>query len=642
MNIRYYTLQTAVCIAVAAIFIFSSCDKEAGYESANEEIPGITFSLSIEQDEVTSGQMTRATGTAEMPIKQMKYIIKKKVGESGTEIVNASQASISPDFSKLTIEGLEEGEYAIVFYATTQSDESIPQPSTDGTLTNPYNDKPLDVDYLFGRVEFAVDGIKGEIAQPIHVNLKRCVGQVKIELKGSYYERRLITGVELSVINTDDITAKHLDYESGYADNLYSTITNLSLSPDKTEFYSFPSKPGTTLMGTIKISSVLLDGNTPSTKTYMFNDLKIEEGKISRIQLNWITPDANGVVYAAREDLNPTNSYEMFQKGEAEVKILKRTFYTDKPFKIELDADKKLHTAFYGPVNLHDVKVMCRMKAYSNEFFPIAYYEEYPAFYETWMELPVITKETTFRTESGKSLTIPAQPELLAKDCEFKIVNNDKYMQNIGKIKNPIKIIFYHNKSPGISGQLKTSVYPRYGRMACILAVNLSAFFDSKEFEDGVKNYKGSIPLVADTAHWDRVESPEEIIRRARMTKNLTMTELHWVDDPRLGHVAGAASPELGNSPAATGFKGRVLEAQFGDSPNPTHKAQLNTILHEWGHTMWYDHCSTFCGYKSQYYAWQNCCIPVMDRMFQQGALPVNTKREVQAVLQAAGTEITE
>ena len=52
MNIRYYTLQTAVCIAVAAIFIFSSCDKEAGYESANEEIPGITFSLSIEQDEV--------------------------------------------------------------------------------------------------------------------------------------------------------------------------------------------------------------------------------------------------------------------------------------------------------------------------------------------------------------------------------------------------------------------------------------------------------------------------------------------------------------------------------------------------------------------------------------------------------------
>lgn len=80
MNIRYYTLQTAVCIAVAAIFIFSSCDKEAGYESANEEIPGITFSLSIEQDEVTSGQMTRATGTAEMPIKQMKYIIKEKAG----------------------------------------------------------------------------------------------------------------------------------------------------------------------------------------------------------------------------------------------------------------------------------------------------------------------------------------------------------------------------------------------------------------------------------------------------------------------------------------------------------------------------------------------------------------------------------
>lgn len=380
----------------------------------------------------------------------------------------------------------------------------------------------------------------------------------------------------------------------------------------------------------------MLDGNTPSTKNYMFNDLKIEEGKISRIQLNWITPDANGVVYAAREDLNPTNSYEMFQKGEVEAKILKRTFYTDKPFKIELDADKKLHTAFYGPVNLHDVKVMCRMKAYSQKFFPIAYYEEYPAFYETWMELPVITKETTFRTESGQFLTIPAQPELLAEDCEFKIVNNDKYMQNINKIIHQIEVIFDFKKSSGIVGQFQTPVSPRYGRLACITAVNLSAFFDSKEFEDGVRNYK-DIPFVADTAHLDIVVPPNEIIRRTRMTKRLRVTELHWVDDPKLGNVQGTGAPEVGSAPAIVGFKGPVLEYQFGDSPN---RGKLNMIFHEWGHVMFYDHNSTFNSYNPAYYAWQNCCTAVIDRLFQKGALPVNNKGEVWEVLNVAGAEI--
>lgn len=632
MHIRHYTIQAAVCIAAASILFFSSCDKETDYEPTNEEIPGITFSLGVEQEEVTSGQMTRAAGAAEMPIKQMKYFIKKKIGENGAETISTSQAFLSSDFSKLTVEGLEEGKYTIVFYATTQSGENIPQPADDATLTNPHNNKPLDVDYLFATVDFAVDGTREEIPQTIPVNLKRCVGQVKIELKGSYYEKRLITGVEISIINTDDIATKHLDYESGY--DLYSTITDLSLSPEKTEFYSFPSKPGTTLMGTIKISSVLLDGNTPSTKTYMFNNLKIEEGKISKIQLNWITPDGNGVVYVAREDINPTNSYEMFQKGEAESKILERTFYTDKPFQVELDADKKLHTAFYGPVNLHDVKIMCRMPAHSNEFFQIAYYEEYPAFNETWVELPVIKKETTFRTENGNPLTIPAQPDLRAEDCEFKIVNNDEYMRNINRITYPIKILFYHKRQSGIWGQFETPVSPRYGRLACILAVNLSAFFSSKEFEEGVKNYK-DIPFVADTAHWDKVIPPDEIIRLARRTKRLTMTELHWVDDPRLSDVMGSAAAE-GTSPATIGFKNPVLDFQFPDTPSDQYRGNLTTIFHEWGHTMKFSHESTFCGVIDKYYAWQNCCIGVMDELFRKRSLPVNKKNDVWNVIMAA------
>lgn len=640
MNFRYYTIRVAMCITIIAILILSSCSKESDCNFTPEGKPGIAFSLHVEQDEVTAGQMTRAGG-AEVTIKQMKYFIKKKTEENMFEIVNSSQKFLSSDFSKLTIEGLEEGEYAIIFYATTQSGESMPQPADDGTLTNPYNEKPLNVDYLFARVEFSVDGTKGEISQNIPVNLKRCVGQVKIELKGSYYERRLIKGMDISIINTDDITTKHLDYESTYADNMYSTITDLSLEMKEiktdfySSFYSFPSKPGTTLTGTIKINSASPDGTDTSTKNYMFHDLKIEEGKVSRIQLNWNIPDGNGVIYIAPEDINPTNSYEMFQKGESEEKIKKRTFDTDKPFQMELDENQKLHTAFYGPVTLHDVKIMCRMEKYSEEFFQIAYYEKYPAFYETRLELPVIKKETTFRTESGKPLIIPAQPELSAADCEFKIVNSDEYMRNINKITYPMKIIFNHKRASGVQGQFQTPVSPRYGRLACILAVNFSALFSSKEFEDGVRNYK-DIPFVADTAHMDKVIPPDEVIRLARATKELKITELHHVSDPVLGEVSGTGAAASSYGPAIIGLRNPILDWQL---PEGIDQNEMLTIYHEYGHVMGFSHNSTFSSYEPKFYGWQRCCIGIIRKMIGNSALPVNAiKRDpnVWNVIQAA------
>lgn len=637
MNFRYYTIQAAIWIAIVATLILSSCSQESDYNFSAEGSPGIAFSLRVEQDEVTAEQMTRAVGAAEMPIRQMKYTIKKKTGESRYETVSTSQGFLSPDFSKLTVEGLEEGEYAIIFYATTQSGGNIPQPADDGTLTNPDNDKPLNVDYLFARVEFAVDGIKGETPQTIPVSLKHCVGQVKVDLKGSYYERRLITSVEVSVINTNDIAAKHTDNENGYADDAYSTITDLSLAPEEMEFYSFPSKPGTTLTGTIKVNFNSPNG-TPSTNTkeYMFHNLKIEEGKISSIQLDWDVPGKNGVLYLAREDLDETNSYEMFNRNEPEEIRVKRSFYADKPFQVSLDKEQRLHTALYGPVKLQNVKIMCRMKAYSNEFFQIAYYENYPAFYETWLELPVVKKETTFLTESGKTLVIPAQPELSVADCEFKIVNNSEYMKNVNRIKYSFKVLFNHVREPNVPILAKfcQPVSPRYGRMACIMVVNFAALFGSEEFEKGVKAYK-AIPFVYDTkkpAEGDNLIPIEEIIKNARKTKNMKVAELHWVDDPVLGAVTGMAAPEISTTPAPISLKAHALEFQLLDMGQNIDA--LMPIYHEYGHIMGYDHSSSMCSYNSAFYAWPNCCAEIIrDKMINGRKLPVNSISEVRDVI---------
>ena len=660
MNFRHHTIQAAICMAVVSILTLASCERESDNDPTPKDPPGITFSLGVEQDEVTVEQMTRAAGAADEPLRQMQYFIWRKAGGDSYEIINTPQKHLSPDFRRLTVDGLKEGEYDIVFYATTGSDERIPQPANDGTLTNPEAEKPLNVDYLFRRVTFTVDGTKGEISQTIPVLLKRCVGQVKVELKGTLYEKRLIKNMEFSVTNNYDLTRRHLrtgDYAEDDS-HLHSTIKNLPLPLEKAEFYSFPSRPGATLAGTIKVTSEVLNGRI-STKTFAFKDLIIEEGKISRIRLDWSTPDGNGVVYVGQEDFTahdagqegftPATLYEMFHKGESEEKISPRKFVVNKPFQMEIDADKKLHTAFYGAKPLKGLKIMCKMKAYSDEFFQLAYYERYPAFYETRLELPVVKRETTFRTEGGDFLTIPAQPNLRSEDCEFKFVmvpnNSDSefrnaklYLENIDRITYPLKIHFNHQYSWQDPPGFRTVVSPAYARLACILAINLAAHFSSEEFKEGVRNYK-NIPFLADIAKPDRLISPETIIRRATQARNLLIVEVHLIDDPNWSHIIGIGAAEGGNPPLAmVGYRKYLLDGMFPTPLHPLPPGVNNSypkfaVYHEWGHVMGYGHESTICSYETKYLAFQQCCVKSLHELALKKKLPVNDEREVYSVI---------
>lgn len=605
---KYYAIQASILWIASFMLILSSCNDELRDRDSSDSMSGITFSLGIEQDEI-SVATTRAGGKGEDKIRQMKYFIRKYNVEGGSQVISTGQEFLSSDFSQLKVEGLLEGKYAIIFYATTSKDINIPQPDLDGFLTNPSESMPLNVDYLFGRADFKVDGINKPL--PITVTLKRCVGQVHVDIKGFPYLKRLIKNVEIDIVNSNDIYTTHTDNYGIYSET-GGTIKKMSMHPDTTSFYSFPSSKR--LSGSITVRSVLQDEKTPVTKIYRFNNLmNIEEGKITTIQVDWNSPDNYGVVYVAHSDFTPENSSEILTTTENNAVIRARTFFTDKPLQVKIGDDYRLHLTSYTPIDIKHVKVMCRISAYSKDYFQIAYYEVYPGWHDSFWEIPLTKKTMTYKTEAGNLIEIPAQPALSQKDCEFKIISDDDlYMKKVNRITYPIKIYFNVHEL----GYQRT-LSPELARHACVLAVNTSVLFSSPEFEQQIRTYK-EIPFATDTCHVkETLIPPQKLIDDARMIQKIILYEIY---DPDIE----GGGVKLGRDSAMLGVRSYIYEGMYKDMSVPV--GYRETYYHEFGHCMGYHHGSSITAYDKKWFAWQNCCIAAYDLLSHEGKIPIEKR----------------
>ena len=101
------------------------------------------------------------------------------------------------------------------------------------------------------------------------------------------------------------------------------------------------------------------------------------------------------------------------------------------PFQLEIDYNHKLGVKFFAPVTIRDVRVKCRFSKISHEFFELARFDAIYPFMEASFTLPVVEREATFTTESGRKINIPAQTELTADDVTLLIEREDPYMKKI-------------------------------------------------------------------------------------------------------------------------------------------------------------------------------------------------------------------
>lgn len=580
------------------LLLWTSCtgdstDEQLSLPSGNRMI----FSFSTIQGDVEeSGPVARGKEIKET-IAQLKYTVFNENGQ----VIHPRWQKLSPDFTSLIMEGLEDGNYSVVFFATTNEDKTSFQPTNEGDkfyVSSPSADKPLNEDYLFARMDFSRGKESG--SRTIDVPLKRCVGRVEIDVTVVHpYTAYLINKVEVSFDKDSKVyLSKTADSESSYEGT--GTVSQLDVTADRA-FYSLPSQAP--LSGTITIESVRED-DKPAKSVYRFSNLNIEAGKTTHIKVDWESAVGNKGLFNVHEsDYTDANSSIMLQDDEPREVFYNqslRSFRTDKPLQVKINSDKELQLNFYSPVTIHNVTILFRFKKYSYEFFKFAHYEKITGFSESRMYIPLVGKTLTYTSKDGRNIVIPAQPNLTNEDCEFIIESDDPYMAKIATITHPISINFSPYGADSGHAYWR-HMNPNLCRHGCVMAVNMSFMFNSQDFVDKINNWTGN-PFVDDSKN---PIAPQTVINRARNISRLVM-----------GTVSGVGG--LGGN-YTYGLAPYCYTMQYWDTEGKYSYGKQATF-HEFGHCMGYGHSSSMT-YGD---AWTKACQELIYDLGSTGRLPVS------------------
>lgn len=408
-------MKISKIILLFLILLLASCSNEFEQESGLMPPASgqVTFLLGLQED----GTAVQTRNGEKEKIARMWYAI----ADDREEILKPLYQKLEADFSKLTIEGLEYGDYTVVFLATTsaESDATINEPEqlSDAWLLNQAAKAPLDNVYFYKKIELHIG--KEQAAESQTVTLEQCVGRVDVDLNvSSDYMWRFIRKIDITFDNAEGI------YTGLGANGEYSGTEGIE-SYDITEsrsFYSLPSKEA--LSGVVNIESSRSDG-TSFVNKYRFSNCKIEAGRISHISIDYRHPESlEGLLYIREEDFSRFGTDTMFLANEPRnifYDSKHRSFYANAPLQVSISAEHQLQVKFFSPVTIHDVTILCRFNKISTEFLELAHFDAIYPFMEATFPLPVVSSDRTFTTSSGRKIVIPAQPELSGDDVTFII-----------------------------------------------------------------------------------------------------------------------------------------------------------------------------------------------------------------------------
>ena len=238
----------------------------------------VTFRFGL-QDGYEDGDTSVRTAAVERKIAAMWYAIADERGN----LFNPEFQKMESDFSKLLVEGLQYGEYTVVFLATTDKGISVQQLAdlSSAWLRQEDAGMPLGEEFFYRKMQLSI----GEEQAPVvvKVDLARCVARVDVEIATvSEYMERFIKEVRVTFDRDDAV------YTAFHADGNYSGADSVK-DHDITRTRSFLSLPGLgNNSGYVSVTSVRSDG-TDFTRTYHFKDCEVKAGHISRIRAGYYT-----------------------------------------------------------------------------------------------------------------------------------------------------------------------------------------------------------------------------------------------------------------------------------------------------------------------------------------------------------------
>ncbi len=587
------------------ILVLASCsgDFERETDNISSRMGQVTFLFGLQEDDAFIVQ-TRS-GSQEQ-IARMWYAVADKEGK----IIKPLYQKLENDFSKLTIEGLQQGDYTLVFLATTsveeEAGEAIKEPTylSDDWLMNLTEKAPLDAVYFYKKIELQIGREQAPVSQ--FVTLERCVGRVDVDLKlSSDYMWRFIRKIDITFDDSEGIYAT-LGVNGQYSGSKGVEAYDIT---GKCSFYSLPGhKP---LSGFVSIESECSDGKLFERK-YRFTGCNIEPGRVSHISIDYLHPENQDGFFCVREeDFVRFRTDTMFLADEPRDVFYnsgRRSFYANAPLQMSISNEHELLVKFFSPVGIQDVTVLCRFNKVSTEFFELAHFDRIYPFMEASFPLPVVDSERTFTTSNGRKVVVPAQHELANDDVTLVFRTDDPFMKKMEQIDSHWFIRFSAYSADAGHAYWR-HMNPLLCRHGVALALNMAFMFSSEEFNAEMNNYEGRLK--------DNGGNPinlDALRQRIRNHGGLV-----------LGCVSGVGGLGGGNT---YGLAGYCYTGVYFDATPPDahpHNYPRQAMFHEYGHCLGYNHSSTMT-YGDQ---WTVLCATVFVNMGKEDKLPVCSKNIV-------------
>lgn len=612
-------------ILLLPALMLAACDDSRFNGPDSDSAGSATFVISTQPAfgiEVTSraGEETAETSgsieayAAPEGMNNLEYILTDGEGR----VINHHYARLEEDFSRLTLEGLNCGQYSIMFLASgpDAGNASTTEPSSPAEpwVLNTNETAPVNSLHYHKKIDFAIGFGQAPVREQVELDL--AVARVDVVL--GMNNLSLWRNVKSVTLTVDGEVHTHLKADGTYGGSAALDSIALDCSNSLMSFTTFPSDGP--VSGTVEVVSEL-DNGTEFTNRYNFSDLSLQQGKVSRVVVPYRHPEASsGRLYVLEKELSRFETDTMFMSDEPRdvfYNAAQRSFYTKTPLQLTIGEGGALSVKYYSPIGLRDVRVLARLRSLGSEYtddewFDLAYFEAIPAFLEGQFKMPLVERECTFTTPGGRVIRVPAQPSLTAADIELKFEAESEFLDKIDQIDSNVYVSFW--KFGADSGHATWKhMSPDLCRHAVALAYNMGYMFSSPEFEEELQKYEGVLVGNDGTTVIDL---------------NTIRTKLRNYKKFRFGKAQGGGYAGLGAADGTYGLADYCYTGVYHDKTavgsNP-HNYARQAMFHEFGHCLGYNHSSNMT-YGNK---WTVLCATVFVQLGREGKLPVSNSTDV-------------
>ena len=573
-------------IAFICSLFLVACEQTDQTDNRGEPRGGLVFRLRTAGYESEEG---RSVSVEKADYDRVEYYVTDEDGY----VVDGIKSFYDPSAAELRLEGLREGEYHLLVLGIDgdwERDRAVVRElrhQSDEWLAFPADlHHPLEAEYFYSLNPFRVTSVTGSDEKEEGVTFsgdvvqRRIVGRADFSFSfNNEYVRHAVTGLKVRLDNVRFRTGFSGDgMFSGQSDGITDEL-DVSLSAGK---LFLPTVDDSPLAGEVEVLTRNYQGHQVR-RVFVFGGLSVSGNRIERIHTRVEHPDdRTGTMFFTEAAYREGAYGRILQDGETKdvyADSRSRSFNTARPLQAEVTGEGQLHLRFYSPRELKNVTVRARIPSVDPEYFDLAYFESLPAFADFYRELPLLTGDGVYRTESGRNLHLAALELAVLQGMELKVDADDDYWRKLQQIKHGWNISFGlyggdPDKTDGGPTGNWMGIRPVHCREVVALFINFTYMIDMPEHEEILRANEDR--LYGNGGVTDKVTA-ETVLAQMRQERSLTVGLVY----PGNGVVG------LGGGSVFGAYQSAWLR-HYHD----TYACEV--MFHELGHVMGYSHSSSF------------------------------------------------